>query len=391
MKNNPSVLLLGGHENTLAVARSLGDLGITVSVSTHRKSSIHYSRFCRKLYSAAAGEDLSVYWKNLLLEEPPLALQGNVILCCSDDAVEFVAVHHNELNARYVLEENLPQLQLALLDKYQTFLLAQKAGIDVPHCWYGIEGDPFYRGVDIEFPVLVKPLISHLYRRVFSFKLLLVETREQMEAHLRDVHEHKLEVMLTEYVPGPDSLLCSYYTYVDQKGECIFDFTKRVIRRFPKGFGSGCYHITEWLPDVAEIGRRFFREIGYRGLGNVEFKRDLRDNKLKLIECNPRFTGAHELLVRSGMSTDKIVYSRLTHSPYKIPDSFKQFERLLYPWSDFNAYRERRKQGEIDLWGWMRSIMYIQNFPFFRLTDPLPALSQLFRLLRGSVTRRLHS
>ena len=391
MKNSPSVLLLGGHENTLAVARSLGTFGVTVSASTNRKSSVAYSRFCRKLYTAAPGEDFSVYWKNLLLDDPRAELGGNVILCCSDQAVQFVAVHYEELKSSYILEENLPQIQLAMLDKYQTFLLAEKAEIDIPRCWYRLKDDPFYREVAIEFPILIKPIISHLYRKVFDFKLLLVENREQMEAHLREVYEHKLEVMLMEHVPGPDSLLCSYYTYVDSNGECVFDYTKRVIRRCPKGFGSGCYHITEWLPDVAEVGRRFFTKIGYRGLGNVEFKRDPRDNKLKLIECNPRFTAAHELLVKSGMCTDRIVYSILTHSPYESPDSYKQFKRLIYPWNDFNAYRERRKLGEIDLWAWIRSIMHAQNFPFFRPTDPLPALNQLYRLLRASVRRKIQS
>jgi len=391
MKKNPSVLLLGGHENALAVARSLGAFGVSVSASTHRKSSIEYSRFCRHLYAAPPDEAYSDYWKHLLLDEPRAELAGSVLLCCSDDAVDFVAIHYDKLKSRYILEENLPQVQLAMLDKYQTFLLAEKAGMDVPRCWYGMEDDPFYQGVDIEFPVLVKPIISHLYRRVFSFKLLMVENRTQMESHLREVYEHKLEVMLTEYVPGPDSLLCSYYTYVDKEGECLFDYTKRVIRRYPKGFGGGCYHITEWLPDVAEVGKRFFKEIGYRGLGNIEFKRDLRDNKLKLIECNPRFTGAHELLIRSEMSTDRIVYSILTKSPYKIPDSFKQFERLIYPWPDFSAYRERRNLGEMTLWDWLQSVMHAQNFPFFQATDPLPAANQLIRMMKASLRRRWNS
>ena len=38
--------------------------------------------------------------------------------------------------------------------------------------------------------------------------------------------------------------------------------------------GGGCYHETKWLPETAELGRRFFTGIGFRGMGNIEFKRD---------------------------------------------------------------------------------------------------------------------
>lgn len=389
MNNKPPVLILGGHENSLAVARSLKDLGIRIAVSTTRSASVQYSRFCHRLYSAPSGEFYSNYWRKLLLESPAGALDGSVILCCSDEAVEFVALHRERLQARYIVEENVPRLQLALLNKYQTFLLAQQAGLAAPHCWHETEDDPFYRKADIRFPVLVKPLVSHLYRRVFMFKLQRVENREQLEAHLTEVYAHKLQVMLTEYVPGPDSNLCSYYTYVDGSGSCLFDFTKRVIRRYPKGFGAGSYHVTEWLPDVAETGRRFFRRIGFRGLGNIEFKLDARDGQLKLMECNPRFTAAHELLVKSGMSTDKIVYGILTGTPFTIPGSFKEFERLIYPWQDFRAYLERHRQGELSLKDWLQSISHPQNFPFYRWSDPLPAVAQFVPLIHRGVKKGL--
>lgn len=389
MNSKPPVLLLGGHENTLAMARSLSELGIKVVASTHKKASIQYSRYCHKLYSARPGEDFADYWRNLLLDAPRAELSGSVILSCGDEAVEFVALNRDRLARRYILEENIPELQLALLDKYQTFLLANKADIAAPQCWSAAPDDPFYRDMDIRFPVLVKPLVSHLYQRVFDFKLLPVENREQLEAHLAEVYRHDLQVMLTEHIPGPDSNLSSYYTYVDASGRCLFNFTKRVIRRFPKNFGAGSYHITQWLPEVARTGRQFFSRIGYRGLGNVEFKLDMRDNTLKLIECNPRFTAAHELLVKSGMSTDRIVYNIVTGTPYNIPNSFREFERLIYPWQDLRAYLERSRLGELNLRDWLQSISHPQNFPFYRWGDPLPAIAQFLPLVHRGLKKGL--
>jgi D-aspartate ligase len=81
-------------------------------------------------------------------------------------------------------------------------------------------------------------------------------------------------MLVTEYVPGPDDQYRSYYTYLDHEGEPLVHFTKRKLRQYPTHFGLGSYHLTEWNPEVAELGLRFARGAGLRGLVNVEFKRD---------------------------------------------------------------------------------------------------------------------
>ncbi|MCB0295601.1 MAG: carboxylate--amine ligase, partial [Calditrichaeota bacterium] len=146
-------------------------------------------------------------------------------------------------------------------------------------------------------------------------KLFFVNNWEELEARLEQVLSHGLKVILSEMIPGPDTQLASYYTYIDKNGQLLFHFTKRVVRRFPKNNGQGSYHITEWVEEVAEIGKKFFLGVGLRGLGNVEFKKDLRDGQWKIIECNPRFTAAHEQLVRCGMDISLLIYNHLAGRP----------------------------------------------------------------------------
>ena len=73
--------------------------------------------------------------------------------------------------------------------------------------------------------------------------------------------------------------------------------------------------MTDRNPEVAELGLRFFQGVGLRGLANVEFKRDARDGRLKLIECNHRFTAPTGLLRAAGMDLPLFVYNRLTGRP----------------------------------------------------------------------------
>jgi predicted ATP-grasp superfamily ATP-dependent carboligase len=240
----------------------------------------------------------------------------------------------------------------------------------------------------VPFPAVLKPIHSHLFQRAFSRKLFLVNDAAELRDAAARALAKDIAMVLCERIPGPDDLLSSYYTYIDDAGRNLFRFTKRIIRRWPVNRGLACYHITEWLPETAEAGETFFRGIGFRGLGNVEFKRDVRDGKLKIIECNARFTAAQELLVRAGVDTGWLVYSHVTGRPVPRIDGYREHLRLWYPERDFNAYRELRRTGELGLFGWLRSIAHPQVLPHGDLGDPGPQLVHLGRRVRAFVARR---
>lgn len=60
---------------------------------------------------------------------------------------------------------------------------------------------------------------------------------------------------------------------------------------------------------------RFLLDVGLCGLGNVEVKRDVRDGKLKIIECGARFTAAIILLAESGYDRWCFANRRLDGGP----------------------------------------------------------------------------
>ncbi len=206
-------------------------------------------------------------------------------------------------------------------------------------------------------------------------KYLTVNDAAEVRTALERVWKSGLRAMLCEWIPGPDSLLSSYYTYIDRTGTPLFHFTKKVIRRFPKNEGLTSYHMTDWDREVAEMGLRFLTGINFRGLANVEFKRDVRDGRLKLVECNARFTAPQELFVRCGLDTASLVYDQLTGGPMPRELSYKTGVRLWYPVRDFQAYRQLRAMNELTFADWLRSVCHWQSFPFFQPGDPMPTLA----------------
>src|SRR5262245_23169583 len=270
-----------------------------------------------------------------------------------------------------------------MLDKLATYQVARAAGVPTPRFWQVQSlADAEALRDELVYPLIVKPKLSHLFQRRFRTKFLLVESFAELLEALRVVANENIEVVLMEKIPGPDSLLCSYYTYLDERGESHFDFTKRIIRRHPKNMGLACYHITDQVPGVRELALRLFRQVGLCGLANAEFKLDPRDGQLKLIECNARFTAGNGLVAAAGFDLVNFVYNRIVGLPQKPLTEFRTGLRLWDPFRDFQAFRELRRLGELTLWQWGKSVCHLQTFPAFSWRDPLPSLVRVVRRLR---------
>lgn len=385
------VLVMGGMQNALSIVRSLGKIGVKVSVTASPECWALHSKYCSEKYVCPSDVQPTEFWRKLLLSDGD-ALHGNVLITCSDDAIQFVAEHRDALSRVYITDESIPELQTALLDKKKTLELAQQADCEVPGYWnVSCLADLAGLEEEITYPIMIKPIHSHIFVRHYGGKKhLMASDIDDLSAKVSDVLAKGIEVMLCEKVPGPDSTLSSYYTYIDEQGHSLFHFTKKVIRRFPVNSGGASYHITEWDPETAEMGKRFFRGIGFKGLGNIEFKRDHRDGKLKVIECNPRFTAAQELLVQSGMDISLIVYCRLSGQPVPELTTYREQLRLLEPIRDYHAYRQLKANGEIRFYAWVRSLMHRQVFSCYRSDDLRPFLVQL-RLMFARLLGRLKS
>ncbi len=382
----PPAILLGGDANALSVARSLGRRGVAVYSLNDSVAPVRYSRWCRWLPVEWHGSD-EASWAAWLLGPDAEALRGAVLLAASDQGIAVLAHHREALGRRFLLDESNPAAQLAMLDKLATYRIAQQAGVPTPRFWV-VDGTLSWQEVvpELVFPLLVKPLISHRFAARFGGrKFLRARDRDELGEAMDVVAAAGLEVLLVEEVPGPDDRLCSYYTYLDGDGAALFNFTKRVIRRFPVGMGNGCCHVSDRVPEVGELSLRLFRQAGLRGLANAEFKRDPRDGRLKLIECNARFTAANCLVARSGLDLAALVYNRLTGRPLPPLGEFAPGIRLWYPGQDFRAFFDLRRRGELSLWGWLRDIACIPTLPYFSWSDPGPSAVNFLRALKADV------
>jgi len=375
------LILLGGRENSVAVTRNLGRLGVPIYISGRQGCRALDSRYCSRALPVPPGRSAHEFWANLLLSGDTSDLAGSVLIGTCDESLEFLEAHRDELCGLYLVEDFVPELRRAMLDKLETLRLAREVGVPTPNFWpIEEDGDVLKIADEVCFPVMVKPLNSYPFMEEFGRKLFIVhDSFEEVVEKVALCRSRGHEVMVVEMIPGPDDLLSSYYTYRTPSGERLYDYTKSVIRRWPVNRGGACFHQSEWLPETAEMGRKLFDGIGWQGIGNVEFKRDPRDGQLKIIEVNARFTAAHRLITEAGAPIDLIVYCHITGQPLPSFNSYSQTLRLWDPLRDFLAYRELSKRGELNFTGWIKSILSRKfSFPFLSINDPLPGVSELW-------------
>lgn len=380
--NLPPAIILGGEANALSVARQLGRVGVSVYALGEAESVVRSSRFARWITPTLDG-GLEASWARWLLGSGSDDLKGAVLLACGDAGLRVIAQHRDALLSRFVLDDSNPTAQLAMLNKMTTYQHAVAAGVPTPKFWIVDSREQVLALRDqLVFPMIVKPRMSHVFEEKFGKKYLHAPSFDEALRGVDAASAAGVEVVLMEYIPGPDTRLCSYFTYLDEKGKPLFHFTKRVIRRYPAGMGPACYHITDWIPNLVEPSLKLFRHVGLRGLANVEYKQDERDGSYKLIECNARFVASNALVASAGFDLAAFVYNRLTGRPQPPMEKFRSGMRMWDPGRDFTAFRELRAAGQITFAQWIRSISHHQTFPWFSWTDPMPAVARLIRGLK---------
>ncbi len=395
----PPVYLLGGRLNTLSAARSLGSRNVEVRVLDHRGEGwpVSRSRHCRRYLDTPADAEPSRWWLETLVAEG----SGAVVFPCNDVGLELLARSADQLVAAGCRPiESDPAGLLTALDKESTYAAVRALGIDAPETVRISEPAGIEKAAaTLEFPFAVKPVSSHRFWRALGSRpeltaMWLARPKGAVVADLAGLDElvgplveAGIEMLATEVIVGPDAGYCSYYTYLLEDGEPLFHFTKRKPRQYPIHFGEGSFHVTEWQPEVAELGLAVCRGLGLRGICNVEFKWDERRGALRIVESNPRLTASDALERKAGLDLPWIAYRRALGQRVEIPSRFPDGLCQWLPRRDLKAFRSYRQAGELSTRDWLRSLAHPQSFTVFQADDPVPSLVLAARTAKAAARR----
>ena len=298
------------------MVRPLGLAGIPCTVVARPGAPTVHSRFTRSvLYWNDATETLEQLLETLIRfgaaqsEKPILFYQ-------EDKQLLAVSCHREQLARvfRFVMAD--AELVQDLVDKARFQALANRLNLPVPATrQLHPARDPAPLDLGLRFPIIVKPLTRcKAWDDLEAGKALRINSLRALHGQWLRLAATGLHFLAQELIPGPETRIESYHVYVDARGDIAGEFTGRKLRTQPAAFGhSTALTITEEA-DVIRLGREIIARIGLRGVAKLDFKR-APDNRLYLLEINPRFNLWHHLGAVAGVNLPALVHADLTGQP----------------------------------------------------------------------------
>ena len=167
----------------------------------------------------------------------------------------------------------------------------------------------------MRFPAVLKPVESLAFKLRFHRHILDVES----PAELRRIYDKVDDLgvlMLQERIPGGEEELWTVGSYLDAESRPLAVFTGHKLRQYPHAGGSCLAGVSRWDGELADAGLRLLRELRFHGVSQVEFKRDLRDGRFRLMEVNARHWKWHGLAARCGVNLSYVAYRDAIGDPY---------------------------------------------------------------------------
>ena len=221
-------------------------------------------------------------------------------------------------------------------------------------------------------------------------KSILAETPAALSAAYGEIAELDPDVIITEVIPGEDRDLLYFAFYRSADGR-VWHISGRKERIVPVHFGSASYVVSIQDPVMERISIEFLAKLNYQGLGGIEYKRDARDGKLKLIELNARFGLWDAVGQLGGVDTAYVAY--LDAIGEKLPDPRPALPGIKWISiaRDFGAFRGYRHEGVLGIRDWAQTLTGKKMWAVFAWDDPAPAIAGSLRFSGRALRWSLNS
>ena len=363
-----SLMVLDGEmRSTLGIVRSLGGIGIPITVGSNNP--LGRSNFSRNvksyfIYPADNSEAAHDVIVNEIKKQNP-----DILMPIFDNGWSIVFSHYEEYESMTRIVPNPGgKLFKHLLDKAHLADTAEKYGVPIPKTYRPVSiGETRSLSTGLPYPVLLKPRISNSGEGIMA-----VSTADELLAALGRMKEMHV---IQEYIEGEDlelTILCDH-------GEPIAGATYLSLRNAPLPYGPpvACLSIKDDI--LMSIGKDFLKKIGYHGVAHLDFRRDRRDGQLKLLDFNARLAGTNEISTVTGIDFAHLQYLMAAGRTIKPCFEFelgKEF-RWIFP-------GELRHLAQTpDKWKTIKNLIKWKNIKMdISITDPMPHLSMVLDGIR---------
>jgi predicted ATP-grasp superfamily ATP-dependent carboligase len=271
----------------LALIRSLGKQKISVIASDSFPYSIGFmSKYCKQrfLYDDPYQNPTKTL-KTLIKIGKNL---GKPILMPAGDDILLLAIKYRTTLDDALILPLPPNNTLKIaIDRAQTLKLASKLNIPTPKTFTPTSTKELKEiSKRLKYPIVIKPRTSGGFRTKFGQKILKVWSLKQLTMTYTLVDKFFPQPLVQEYIPGNVRNLYSLCTIFNQKHNPLGTFSIKKLHQLVEGVTACGEPIED--KNLTNFSIKILKSLKWTGPAEVEFKKDPRDNTLKLMEINPR-------------------------------------------------------------------------------------------------------
>lgn len=368
-KYETPAVVLGGGLNALGIVRSLGKAGVPlVVVDTDPNAPAMRSRYGRKVVCGAL-EGAPLF---AVLDEMARGVGKPVPLFMTEEkTVVAISAERERVAGRYLVR--LPQHDrlMALMHKQGFQELAEACHSAVPRAVRLAGLDDLPKIEALTYPCVLKPSEkNYAYGAKFK-KAYKMMSAAEAAAQYREIHPVLADMIVQEWIEGSDSEIYFCLQYIGADGSACASFTGRKIRSWPPRIGGTASCTAAWEEDqeLAAMTTRFFRDVGFTGMGSMEYKRDLRDNKFYMVEPTVARTDFQEEVASlNGVNLPLAAYCHELGLP--LPAQAKPDVPRIWRDPQADRWSQQESQDGPD----PRSQSHAVTDAYFRWHDPVPGI-----------------
>jgi D-aspartate ligase len=277
-------VVVGGTLNALGVVRSLarGQMPIYL-LETTRQCAAGWSRHCSHVPVATLDGRVLI---DKLCDLARRLECRPVLILTSDESVNCISASRSEIQAHYRISLPPQEMVSSLADKTLFQAFAESEGFAVPRSACVSDPASLERIHSLNPPLIIKPADKTFVLRGLAERAVRSESVAQAYEAARKMLDQVPQIIVQEWIDGPDTELFFTLFSCDRSGRLIGSFTGRKLLCSPPEIGSTALCVA--APEVAEqllvTTKQFIERVGYCGLGSLEFKRDQRDGRFLIIE-----------------------------------------------------------------------------------------------------------
>lgn len=264
-----AALVCGLDSHGLAVARALGQSGVTVyALCETPPLPGAYTNSVRRTFAVPDLTSPQVVPALLAARDAMPAHDAVALLAVNDRQVKTIARHIDTLQPHYRIawaDSHRTVLELLRKDKLEAW--CRRQGLRYPRSVVFDAATGARAAARFGFPVIIKPV-----QPLSSFKTLLAPDLHTLE-QLLELHAHELPILGQEYIAGDDRQIYFGALMLD-RGRVIHGIAGRKIASHPPARGQTLVAETVDEPEVLRLTEQFFAGTQLSGPVSLELKRD---------------------------------------------------------------------------------------------------------------------